>query len=156
MVNCRQTKLWRRVPCSWGLIALFVATFAGGCSSKSAEAIHSASPRLRVVAVLYGRYMSDYSGAMPANEQEFVKYIDARDQKLVQQYGFSNAASLLANTGDKPRLVVLYRDERKRSGTRYVALEEVEGGVNRYAVDVLGIVDELSSEQATPLLAGKS
>ena len=133
-------------------LALLVLLLVTGCSAKSKDAIHSASPRLRIVAVIYGRYMGNFGGKMPAGADGFAQYINLNERQLLKQYGFESGEQLLANSDDQPRLIVLYGADRKRTGTKFVAIEEVSGGAQRYGVDPLGIVEEISPEQAGSLL----
>ena len=48
-----------------------------GCSSRTKSSPATASPRLHMVAVLYGKYVSAHGGELPTDEQDFVAYVDA-------------------------------------------------------------------------------
>lgn len=136
-------------------LAVLVALIASGCSGKSDDAIHVASPRLRLVAVLYSRYMGGYGGKAPDSADQFAQFINLNERQLLKQYGFVSGEQLLANADSMPRLIVLYGPDRQTNGTRLVAVEESIDGTDHFGVDPLGIVERLTPEAAAPLLVGK-
>jgi hypothetical protein len=142
------------------LILLSTGSFLGGCSSGPSGAIES--PRLHVIAVLYGRYLSAHDGQMPADRDEFIAFINANAREVLLRRGFNSAEEILAESADKPRLIVLYRDLRERLQTEYTVIEEQPyaapgsgGSVARrwFAADQLGIAREIDKEQAQRVLA---
>ena len=150
------------------LLLAFTLLPNSGCSSKSAPSGKSASPRLHLVAALYGKYVSAHRGEMPADEQEFVTYIDANERELLQRYGLRSGQDLFTEAAGRPRLIVLYRDQRHRLPTEFVVIEEekvssegVKGQKvdtrtsrsNWVAADVLGIGQEISADEANRVLA---
>src|SRR6476660_5947386 len=70
--------------CLWSACMLLASS---GCFKKTSPAHLSASPRLHLVALMYGKYMSAHQGEMPADEQEFVSYIDTNEREVLQRYG---------------------------------------------------------------------
>jgi hypothetical protein len=150
------------------LLLAFTVLPNSGCSSKLAPSKKSASPRLHLVAALYGKYLSSNGGEMPADEQEFVKYVDSNEREVLQRYGFRSAEDIFIETADRPRLIVLYRDQRQRLPTEFVAMEEekvsgekvkgqkadVHNSRSKWvAADVLGIGQEISATEANRVLA---
>ena len=121
------------------------------------------SVRLHVVAVLYGKYLSAHEGQMPASQEELVKYVDSNEQDLLQRRGFKSAEEVFAEPADHSRILVLYRDQRERLQTAYVAIEErklhevgTEGkkiASKWFAADVLGAAQEIDEQQAKRVLA---
>jgi hypothetical protein len=160
----------RAVPCSNQaastvrglLIALTFILFAEiGCSNGPARPTESV--RLHVVAVLYGKYLAAHEGQMPASQEELVKFVDTNEQDLLQRRGFKAAEELFAEPADKSRILVLYRDQRDRLHTDFVAIEErklpavgAEGkkiASKWFAADILGAAKEIDEQQAKRVLA---
>jgi hypothetical protein len=138
-----------------------------GCSSPPPRP--KESPRLHVIAVLYGKYLSAHDGKMPADEKEFAEYIDTNERDILLRQGCKSAQELVAPTHDPQRLVVLYRDQRERSSTEWVAIEKQEfeqkdskspGGVKKrvcwFAANVGGVGQQIKEEEANRILAEQS
>jgi hypothetical protein len=150
------------------LLSAFSLLSNGGCSSNLAPPGKSASPRLHLVAALYGKYVSANGGEMPADEQDFIKYVDSNEREVLQRYGFRSAEDIFIEAADRPRLIVLYRDQRQRLPTEFVAIEEEKSTGEELkgqtadahnsrskwvAADVLGIGQEISAAEANRVLA---
>ena len=149
------------VPLACLLLAL------SGCSN--APLIPVESSRLHVIAVLYGKYLSAHSGKMPADEQEFAAYIDGNEKDILFRRGCKSAQDLLAPSHDPQRLVVLYRDQRERLSTDWVAIEKqefeekdaksqgiVQKRVRWFAANVGGVGQQIKEEEANRILAEQS
>jgi hypothetical protein len=141
-----------------------------GCSSKVAPSEKSASHRLHLVAVLYGKYLSA-NGEMPADQKELVNYVDSNQREILQRYGLRSAEDIFIEAAGQPRLVVLYRDQRQRLPTEFVAMEEekaigeqlhgqktdAQDSRSKWvAADMLGIGQEISAAEANRVLADVS
>jgi hypothetical protein len=141
----------------------FVALIAViGCSAAP-QTSPAESPRLHVVSVLYGRYLSAHGGQMPATRDDLVQYINENERDLLIRRGFENAQQLLEPAEARPRLIVLYRDQRDRLQTEYVAIEEHPNETRAadqskrrstwFAADVLGAARPIDEQQAERVLA---
>jgi hypothetical protein len=105
---------------------------------------------------------------MPADQNEFVDYVDTNEREVLQRYGLRSAGDLFIEAADRPRLIVMYRDQRQRRPTEFVALEEAKvgqgtmkravndgpkSGSKWVAADRLGIGQEISADEANRVMA---
>jgi hypothetical protein len=162
---------WSRCKPTWGSVVLLLAFCwlgQSGCSSRNKTSHVTASPRLHMVAVLYGKFASAHGGQLPTDEQEFVAYVDANEREVLQRYGLRSSQDIFTESADRPRLVVLYRDPRERLKSNFVAIEQrttkdpksktsangaLAGGDTWVAADLLGVGCEISADTANRILA---
>jgi hypothetical protein len=142
------------------LLLILACVSQSGCSK--AHGPTADSPRLHLVSVLYGKYMAAHEGQMPADRDELIKFIDSSERDVIQRHGYRSGEEIFTEKADQPRVIVLYRDQRERLQTDYVAIEEQNVQVNTpegrknwrkwFAADSLGVPYEINQEQANRVL----
>ena len=100
---------------------------------------------------------------MPGDQQELIDYVNSDEQDILKRRGYKSAEEIFAEKPGESRVLVLYRDQRERLQTEYVAVEEqtspVISGAEKaakskwFAADMLGATREIDREQARRVLA---
>jgi|SoiMethySBSTD1v2_1073268.scaffolds.fasta_scaffold1104091_1 hypothetical protein len=158
--DCQMRRLALLSSFAFTPLVAAVLTLPGCSNSRTSPA---ESPRLHVVSVLYGRYVAAHEGEMPASREELVNFIDESERDILQRRGYKSAEELFDESASHQRLIVLYRDQRDRLQTEFVAIEErshdektPEGIVRRskwFAADTLGAAQAIDEQQAKRVLA---
>ncbi len=130
------------------------ATFVGsvGCSSAEPAVDPVDRAHLKVLGILYGKFLSKNRGQAPANQDQFLDYLRAKRpswEKIV-----NSAEQLMASPADGKPFVVLYGKAYSRQdslGTSWMAYE-LEGVNGRHQIiNIRGDVEKMDAQQLEQL-----
>lgn len=133
------------------LLYLLTASFIG-CSSSSTADLSAERAHMKVLGILYGKFVSGSRGAAPNSEEQFIEYLSST--KPSWENLVNSPEKLLESPRDGKPLVMLYGNAYKkqpRSAAPWLAHEQegVEG--KKWAVNIRGMVEEMDSEQIKSL-----
>jgi hypothetical protein len=135
-------------------LVLFFAFAAAGCASGPADsgALDRETAHLKVVGLLYGRYMQAHGGAAPSDQDKFVAYIQREPENWNRLA--PTAADLLTSPRDAQPLVILYGgavEEPVDGGFPWIAHEKTGVAGRRLAVNARGNVELMTSQEIDQL-----
>jgi hypothetical protein len=126
------------------MVALALA--ATGCGAPAAAPNSAAADQLKVLGILYGRFVAQNGGNRPANEGQLSKFLD-QQRGSWEGFGLASAKEFLASPRDGQPLVVLYGAARGAASgptSPYVARESAGVDGVRLAVDMRGGIESLA------------
>ncbi len=125
------------------------SVLASGCDSPPPQNGSQGEPQLRLLGMLYGNYLAKHGGKAPANEDQWLKFLESQGRQL-KSHGIENVESLLTSPRDGKKLVVLYGNKIVNDGPGglpWVAYEQTSAAGNRYAIGARGVAQEMNPEQ---------
>ena len=130
-----------RACCLLG-IALLV-----GCGTDSKTGTVEAEQKLRVLGVLYGKYLGMHNGQPPKDEQEFRKFLDDNLKTTIRQMGLDTVETTLLSPRDNTPLTITYGTEDRDSLDRIIAYEQNGIDGTRAIVTARGSVEFLQENE---------
>lgn len=119
-----------------------------GCSNSPTADLSVERAQMKVLGILYGKFISGSRGAAPKSEEQFIEYLSST--KPSWENLVDSPEKLLESPRDGKPLVMLYGNAYKKqppSAAPWLAHEQegVEG--KKWAVNIRGMVEEMDSEQ---------
>lgn len=140
---------------AFSLILLFTclpALTLVGCSKSSTADLSAERAQMKVLGILYGKFISGSRGAAPKGQEQFVEYLSSTKaswEKLVD-----SPEQLLESPRDGKPLVMLYGNAYKKQpagAAPWLAHEQEGVDGKKWAVNIRGMVEEMDSEQIKSL-----
>jgi hypothetical protein len=120
-----------------------LSLLAAGCGGGQSQSEETEQSHIKVLAIMYGKFMRPNRGQPPANEKAFREYVEAQDNRLVKKIGGVDQM-FISERDQKPYVVFYGKDAQKANGV--VAYEQEGVGGKRFVADEL-VVEELDEEQ---------
>ncbi len=137
----------------WGVVLLVVCGFgAVGCGSAPTQTDRKDEVHMKVLGILYGKYLSQHRGQPPANEAQFVQYLSSTPaswEKIVE-----TPEQLLTSPRDGKPLLVLYGQAYTGQNNRekFWMARESEGVDGQYQVlNIRGDVETMEAQTVNEL-----
>lgn len=129
-------------------------TFVGsvGCSSAEPVVDPVDQAHLKVLGILYGKFLSKNRGRAPINQDQFLDYLSAKRpswEKIV-----NSAEQLMTSPIDGKPLVVLYGkayDRQDSLGTSWIAYESEGINGRHQVINIRGDVEKMDAQQLKQL-----
>ena len=143
----------RSAPCAAIWISLGLLLGSGCGPTVATTAGDRDLSHMRVLGLLYGRYMSDHGGSVPADQAQLAAYLErepANWEKLA-----ASPAEFLTKGRDGHPLVVLYGKEVKTpadGGLPWVAYESAAIDGQRMIVNACGAVQTVDDQELAQLI----
>jgi hypothetical protein len=118
-----------------------------GCGSNSQTGNSEAEQKLRVLGVLYGKYLGMHNGEPPKDEQEFRKFLNDNLATTIKQMGLNKIDEILLSPRDNSPLIVTYGSDDRESLDRVIAYEEKGVDGTRAIVTARGSVEFLQENE---------
>ena len=118
-----------------------------GCNDAPAVDRDRAEAQLKVLGILYGKYVAANGGRAPASEKQLLAFLESKRpswEKLVK-----SPAELLASPYDQQPLIVMYGDDfgAGAGGSMWVAHEKEGVDGRRTVVSARGAVEQIEQQQ---------
>lgn len=139
-------------------LALFV--FASlmmilGCGTETPAVNAKDQAQYKVLGILYGKFVSGTRGRAPANQEQFVDYLNTTKPSWDKIVG--SADQLLVSPRDKKPMKVLYGKEfqQQQPGAAPFVAHDIDGvnGVY-YVVNIRGTIEEMDAAKLTAQFGG--
>lgn len=154
----------RHVSLLFFLVALLI--LPAGCGEPEVTESRLDQAHLKVLGIMYGKFMSERRGQAPKNEEEFLGYLNANRpswEKIVD-----SAEQLLASPYNQKPLVIFYGDQytkRNTNGSLWMAYEQAgggqagdeqaKGGGQQRVISIRGNVELVDSQQLQQMFPGR-
>jgi hypothetical protein len=134
----------RRLTCSPPAVVLsLVCAIAGGCAKS--EQVERQS-NLQAIAAYYSQFLAHHRGQLPANEEEFKKFIQAKGGEALSYKGLSVDELFVSSRDGKP-FVVKYRGDKSWPLPDVIAYEQEGDDGIRHGATSVGEYTVISDEE---------
>ncbi|MEQ8209119.1 MAG: hypothetical protein RH917_04740 [Lacipirellulaceae bacterium] len=124
-------------------------TLASGCGpTQKREPTTVEQAHLKVLGIMYGKFMSSSRGQAPKNEKELLAYLNANRPSWEKIVG--SAEELLISPFNKKPFVIFYGDQFSKhntDGSLWMAHEQAGDGGQQRAINIRGDVELLDAQQ---------
>jgi hypothetical protein len=120
-----------------------MAALASGCTDG--EQVEQ-QPNLRAIAAYYSQFLAHHRGQLPASEEEFKKFIQAKGGEALSYKGLSVDELLISSRDGKP-FVVKYRGAKSWPLPEVVIYEQEGDDGIRHGATSVGEYTVISDEQ---------
>jgi len=123
-----------------------------GCGEAEPVETRVEQAHLQVLGILYGKFLSKSRGQAPADEAEFLGYLNSKRpswEKIVD-----SADQLLISPYNEQPLVILYGEQYERlntNGSLWMAHEQAGAGAQQRVVNIRGDVEIMDTQQLQQL-----
>jgi hypothetical protein len=124
-------------------VLLAMAVLSSGCANG--EQIEQ-QPNLRAIAAYYSQFLAHHRGQLPANEEEFKKFIQAKGGEALSFKGLT-VDELFASSRDGKPFVIKYRDVKSWPLPDVVAYEQEGDDGMRHGATSVGEYTVISDEE---------
>ena len=132
------------------------SVLASGCDSPASLNESQAEAQLRLLGMVYGKYISQNNGQAPANEEQFKEFLKAEQVPMKNQEA-NGVEALLRSPYDGQLLVVRYGELTgpvSPNGYAWIAHEQtgLDGIIK--VISARGEVNEVSKQELEELFSG--
>jgi hypothetical protein len=116
---------------------------ASGCAES--EQVEQ-QPNLRAIAAYYSQFLAHHRGQLPANEEEFKKFIQAKGGEALSYKGLTVDELFISSRDSKP-FVVKYRGNKSWPLPQVIAYEQDGNDGIRHGATSVGEYTIISNEE---------
>ena len=124
-------------------VLLAIAVLSSGCADGEQT---EQQPNLRAIAAYYSQFLAHHRGQLPANEEEFKKFIQAKGGEALSFKGLTIDELFTSSRDGKP-FVVRYRDVKSWPLPEVVAYEQEGDDGMRHGATSVGEYTVISDEE---------
>jgi hypothetical protein len=124
-------------------VLLSMAVLSSGCADSDEV---EQQPNLRAIAAYYSQFLAHHRGQLPANEEEFKKFIQAKGGEALSYKGLTIDELFTSSRDGKP-FVVKYRDVKSWPLPEVVAYEQEGDDGVRHGATSVGEYTVISDEE---------
>jgi hypothetical protein len=125
------------------IVLLATAMVASGCAES--EQVEQ-QPNLRAIAAYYSQFLAHHRGQLPANEEEFKKFIQAKGGEALSYKGLTVDELFISSRDSKP-FVVKYRGNKSWPLPQVIAYEQDGNDGIRHGATSVGEYTIISNEE---------
>jgi hypothetical protein len=133
------------------LLACCTASAFIGCSGDPTQAKREVG-NLKLLGILYGKYVASHNGHMPPSEKEFLAYLQHSERSMLPQSG--DAKQLLVSPRDGRPLTVVYGKGMAVNPDVFVVYESEPNNGTRLVAWSSGQVEEVEEQRFQTLTSG--